>query len=143
MIETNFRSIHDQPDLSQSLCLGLQPLASDRLVPLSHPHGRVLQETAHTLGGAHEQSRARDLAGDLAHMHRTTFIDANHQPNEVPNLGNSLVWPQFTNSSQPSIIEAVGRHEDPPFLELFPQNYSSGEFRLTNLSFLTNYQTVR
>jgi hypothetical protein len=34
MPKTHLGSIHDQPDLSQTLCLGLQPLPGHRLIPL-------------------------------------------------------------------------------------------------------------
>ena len=119
MTETNSRSIHDQPDLSQAVRLSFQPLLGNRLVPFPYTDSRILQKAAQALGGTEQQCSSGDLPGNLAQMHRTTFIDTNHQPNEVPDLSDPLRRSQFTNSSQPSIIEAVGRHELPPFLEMF------------------------
>jgi hypothetical protein len=35
---------------------------------------------------------------------------ADHQPDKIPDLRNSLFWSQFTNSANPSTIGLVDRH---------------------------------
>ena len=121
MSKTNFRTICDQADLSQTVPLGLQPLARNRLVPFSNADCRVIQKTAQTPGDAQQFRCARNIPGDLAQMHRTTFVEPNPQPDKVAHLGYSLAWSQFTNSPHLCIIELVDRHWITPFLKWFPQ----------------------
>src|SRR5271157_334121 len=119
MSKANLGSIHEQVDLFQASRLGLQPLLGNRPIPFPDADCRVVQKAAKSSGGAYQLCRSRDLPGDLAQMDRVTFMNTDHQPDKVPNLSDSLLRPQFTNPAHPCIIEAVGRHEVPPFLDKF------------------------
>src|SRR5664279_6095168 len=101
MSKTNFRSIHDQTDLSETLPLGLQPVLRNRLVPLPDIDCRVIQKTTQTSSGTHQLRRTRNLDRNLAQSNRMTLKDPNHQPHKVPYLRNPLVRSQFTNSLHP------------------------------------------
>src|SRR5271157_42643 len=114
MSKTDFGTIHDQTDLSQTAPLGLQPVLRDRSVPFPDIDRRVIQKTAQTPGSAHQFRLARDLPGDPAQIHRMTLIDTDHQPHKVSYLRDSLVRPQFTNSLHPVMIEIVDRHSTAP-----------------------------
>jgi hypothetical protein len=67
---------------------------------------------------------------------RATFINADHQPNKIADLGDPGFRLQFTNLLHPSIIEAVGWHWVTPLLEWFRETNSIGEFVPTNYSFV-------
>ena len=122
MSKTNFRTIHDQTDLSQTTPLCFQPLACNRLIPFSNIDGWVVQETAQAASDAHQLCRPWNLPGYPAQIHRATLVDPYNQPDKVPLLGNSLAWPQFTNSSHPSMIEFVDRHSASPSVRFRGRN---------------------
>jgi len=42
------------------------------------------------------------------------LIESDDQPDKVTNLGDPLVWSQFTNSLYPGMIEVVDRHSAAP-----------------------------
>src|SRR5665648_432006 len=107
---TNFRTIHDQTDLSQTTPLGLQPLLCDRPVPIPDTDGRIIQEAAQTTSQAYLLCPSGYLPGYLAEVNRTAFINTNHQPHKVADLGDPGFRLQFTNLMHPSIIEGVDRH---------------------------------
>ena len=110
MSKANFRSIHDQTYLTQATPLGLQPLARNRLVPFTYTDGWIVQKAAQAPGDAHQLRRARNLPCNPAQVNRAAFVNPYKQPDKVAYLGNSLTWPQFTNSLHPSMIEFVDRH---------------------------------
>src|SRR5512136_1234866 len=127
MPKTNLRSVHDQADFFQRLPLGLQPLLCNWTIPLPHLQSWVVQKTTQSPGRADQFGPPRNFAGYPAQSHRTTLIDTDQEPNKIPDLSDSLLWPQFTNSAHPCIIERVGRHAVTPCLKWFPQTYFSGE----------------
>ena len=122
MPKTNFRTIHDQTDLSQTIPLRFQPLTCNRLIPFTHTNSRVIHKAVQPPGDAQQLCRARDLPGDLAQMYRATFEDPYDQPDKVPLLRNSLIWPQFTNSLHPCMIEFVDRHSTAPVFRFLGRN---------------------
>jgi hypothetical protein len=68
-------------------------------------------------------------------MHRATFINADHQPNKISDLGDPGFWLQFTNPLHPSIIELVGWHWVTPYLKWFRETYFIGESAPINYFF--------
>lgn len=127
---TNFRSIHDQTNLSQKMQLGSQPLLGDRLIPFPNTNGRIIQEAAQSPGQTHLRSSAGYLSGYLAEMNRTAFINTNQQPHKVADLGN----PGFRLQGNRILIPSSKDFKEviflPTGLELFGMDTTFGSFLL-------------
>ena len=82
------------------------------------------------------KANTRNLPGNLAQMHRTTFVNPDNQPDKIAYLGNPLIRSQYTNLLNPGMIECVDRHWVTPFLKWSFETYFSGEPVPINLSFV-------
>jgi hypothetical protein len=135
MSKTNFRSFHDQTDLTQTVPLGLQPLLCDRQVPFPNIDRHIIQKAAQTPGQAYLLCSSGNLPGNLAKVNRAAFINTNHPPNKVADPGYSGFRLQFANLVHPSIIEAVDRHWATPGIKWFRQTNFIGQSVPVNSSF--------
>jgi hypothetical protein len=108
MPTSNPCAIHYQTDFSQATNLCFQPPSGDRFIPLPHPDGRIVQQSAQPSRGTCQPGFSRYLAGNLAHAHRTAQINSHDQPGKRSDLGDPLSGTQFQNSGFPGIIGSVG-----------------------------------
>lgn len=97
MPETNLGAVHNQMDFTQIPELSFQPHPSDGFVPFSYSNSGVIQQPAQSPGRTHQLGQTWDLACNPAQTDRAALVEANDQPGEVANLGNSLIWTQFLN----------------------------------------------
>ncbi len=111
MSGANLGAIDDQADLTQIPILSGQPLPGDRLIPVSHPNGRITQETPHAPNRAQQLGFSWDFSSDLAQGHRSALVDPHQQPNEVshPGIMGRYSWPssQCCNCAKPFYRVAI------------------------------------
>ncbi len=133
MPKANLGAIDDQPDFSHMPELCFQPLPSDGLVPFPYSDGGVIQQPAQPPGCTQQLGWTRDLPGNAAQTHRPALINADHQPDKVAYLSNSLARSQFLNPMNPGMIQDVGRHDDPPVKKFCGKNYFNRSFSADQL----------
>jgi hypothetical protein len=125
--EAHFGPIHDQAHLLERTGLGLDPLTGNRIIPITHLEGRVIQKSAQAAGQTRQFSGSRDFASYTAQTDRAALVDPNQQPNEVADLGNPLGGSQFLNATNPGMIKGVDRHLDTPGVKGFAKTHFTGE----------------
>src|SRR6266576_1517741 len=122
MREPDPSAIHNQVDFSTGNPLRLQPLPGNRFIPFTNLDSWIVQKTTEPLHYTRQLGLPRNLPCDPAQVHRTALMNADHQPNKVSHLGDSLFRTQFTNLLNPCMIEAVDRHFVTPCIKWFQIN---------------------
>src|SRR4030066_1749672 len=110
MTKTDLGAVYDQADFSQVPELSFQPLSSDGFIPLTHADSGIIHQPAQSSRSAQQPGWSGNLPRNPAQIHRSTFINSDHQPGEVLNTGNSFHWSQLLNFHNQSMIESVDRH---------------------------------
>jgi hypothetical protein len=115
MHKTNPVPIHNQHYLLNMASLTCQLASGDRFIPGMNTNRWIVQKPAQALDKAEQLRFSRYLPSDPAEVNRTTLMNSNNQPGEIPDAGYSFGRLQLSNFHKPSMIELVDRHGILPF----------------------------
>ena len=111
MSKANFAAIHDQADFSMRQAL--DDHLGQRFIPRSHLDGWVIQQPSQPAGHAWQASTAGDALSHFAQMHRSAFVQANHQPTEIANPGDPFSRTKLAQHFATGMVQFWYRHGSP------------------------------
>jgi hypothetical protein len=92
----------------------LQYISGNRLVPLTHPNRRIVQQANQSPRDTRRLGFPRYLKSDFAQVNRLAFVNTDEQPDKVAQARDVLTRTQLLNPVKPGMIQTVDRRRLPP-----------------------------
>ena len=109
--EADLAAIHNQTDFATGQTLNNR--LCQRLIPVPHLDGRVVQQSSHPSRQTGQAGCSRDLFSHFRQVNRAALVQANHQPTQVPDPSYPFFGSKFSQHFVTGMVKFWYRHDSP------------------------------